>query len=203
MDPKSGVGSTVGMRVRQWLSRWGFKQWRRVVVVVALACTAAFGGLDTVDTSITTVKPRDEFSNGEFTTTIERATLVRQVQAGDKVLYPEKQGRSYLGVLTRVRNDSTLPGRLGPTIELRDVPSSRFLAAMRFEDGSTVVDQGPGLTDQIGFMWELPQTALAVGDTVTLRIWKQVQRLNATYGEGLVPSRTDYVQVVVPVGGQT
>lgn len=202
MDPKSGVGSTVGTRVGQWLSGWGFTQWRRVVVVGVLACTAAFGGLDTVDTSITTVKPGDQFSNGEFTTTIERATLVPQVRAGDKVLYPEKEGRSYLGVRTRIRNDSTLPGRLGSTIELRNQPGSRFLAAMRFDDGSTVVDQGPGLTDEIAFVWELPETALAVGDEATLRVWKQVQRLNATYGEGLVPSRTDFVQVVVPVGGQ-
>jgi hypothetical protein len=43
---------------------------------------------------------------------------------------------------------------------------------------------------------------LAVGDTVTLRVWKkQFKQLMATYGETWVDSLTDYGETVVPVAG--
>ncbi|MGZ6779703.1 MAG: hypothetical protein ACXVGO_11985 [Mycobacterium sp.] len=38
--------------------------------------TAAFGGLDTVDKHVVPFAPGDEFGDGEYTLTVERARLV-------------------------------------------------------------------------------------------------------------------------------
>jgi hypothetical protein len=197
-----GVGASMRSAVGRRLSDWGFSQWWKGIVAVVLASTALFGGLDTVDTSVTTFKPGDEFSDGEFTVKIERATLVRELRAGNTVLGREKPGRRYLGVVAQLRNDGTTPGRLAGELDLRNEPDNVFVGAMRLNDGSRIATLGPGLSEQMAFVWELPETVLAVGDTVTLRVWKkQFKQLMATYGETWVDSLTDYGETVVPVGG--
>jgi hypothetical protein len=171
-------------------------------VAVVLASTALFGGLDTVDTSVTTFKPGDEFSDGEFTVKVERATLVPELRAGSAVLAREKPGRRYLGVVAHIRNDGAIPGYLADEIDLRNQPEKIFVAAMRIGGGERFMTLGPGLADEIAFVWELPENALSVGDTVTLRVWKkQFKQRISTYGEGWTPSLTDYGETVVPVGG--
>jgi hypothetical protein len=196
------VGASMRSAVRRRLSEWGFSQWWKAIVTVVLASTALFGGLDTVDTSVTTFNPGDEFSDGEFTMKVERATLVRELRAGNTVLGGEKPGRRYLGVVTQLRNDGTTPGRLAGELDLRNEPDNVFVGAMRLSDGSRIATLGPGLSEQIAFVWELPENALAVGGTVTLRVWKkQFKQLMVTYGETWVDSLTDYGETVVPVGG--
>jgi hypothetical protein len=196
------VGASMRSAVRRRLSEWGFSQWWKAIVTVVLASTALFGGLDTVDTSVTTFNPGDEFSDGEFTVKVERATLVRELRAGNTVLGGEKPGRRYLGVVAQLRNDGTRPGRLAGELDLRNEPDNAFVGAMRLGDGSRIATLGPGLSEQIAFVWELPENALAVGDTVTLRVWKkQFKQLMVTYGETWVDSLTDYGETVVPVGG--
>jgi hypothetical protein len=196
------VGASMRSAVRRRLSEWGFSQWWKAIVTVVLASTALFGGLDTVDTSVTTFNPGDEFSDGEFTVKVERATLVRELRAGNTVLGGEKPGRRYLGVVAQLRNDGTRPGRLAGELDLRNEPDNAFVGAMRLSDGSRIATLGPGLSEQIAFVWELPENALAVGDTVTLRVWKkQFKQLMVTYGETWVDSLTDYGETVVPVGG--
>jgi hypothetical protein len=167
------VGASMRSAVRRRLSEWGFSQWWKAIVTVVLASTALFGGLDTVDTSVTTFNPGDEFSDGEFTVKVERATLVRELRAGNTVLGGEKPGRRYLGVVAQLRNDGTRPGRLAGELDLRNEPDNAFVGAMRLSDGSRIATLGPGLSEQIAFVWELPENALAVGDTVTLRVWKK------------------------------
>jgi len=202
MDPKPGVVAGLRTRIRRWLSEWGFRQWWQAGVAVILASTALFGGLDTVDTSVTTFKPGDEFSDGEFTVTIDRATLVRELRAGNQVVAKEKPGRRYLGVVTRISNDGTIPGYLAGELDMRNLPGNRFVGAMRLRDGSRFMTLGPGLADEIAFVWELPEKALSVGDRVTIRVWKkQFKQRMSTYGEGWTPSQTDYGETVVPVGG--
>jgi hypothetical protein len=201
MDAKPRVAAGLRARVRRWLSGWGFRQWWQAVVAVVLAATALFGGLDTVDTSVTTFKPGDEFSDGEFTLTVDRSNLVRELRAGNALLRREKPGRRYLGVVARIRNDGTIPGRLAGVLNLRDQPDSDFVGAMRLRDGSRIAMLGPGLTEQVAFVWELPENALSVGDPVTLRVWKkQFRQRMVTYGEGWVDSLTDYGETVVAVG---
>jgi hypothetical protein len=196
------VGASMRSAVRRRLSEWGFSQWWKAIVTVVLTSTALFGGLDTVDTSVTTFNPGDEFSDGEFTVKVERATLVRELRAGNTVLGGEKPGRRYLGVVAQLRNDGTRPGRLAGELDLRNEPDNAFVGAMRLGDGSRIATLGPGLSEQIAFVWELPENALAVGDTVTLRVWKkQFKQLMVTYGETWVDSLTDYGETVVPVGG--
>jgi hypothetical protein len=117
--------------VRRRLSEWGFSQWWKAIVTVVLASTALFGGLDTVDTSVTTFNPGDEFSDGEFTVKVERATLVRELRAGNTVLGGEKPGRRYLGVVTQLRNDGTTPGRLAGELDLRNTVDPEYVVAPR------------------------------------------------------------------------
>ena len=60
MEP-GGSATTTNSRVRRWLSGWGVKQWQQAGVVVVLAATAAFGGLDTVNQHVTDIKPGEQF----------------------------------------------------------------------------------------------------------------------------------------------
>jgi hypothetical protein len=202
MDAKPGVVARMRSAVWRQLSEWGFSEWWKAIVAVVLASTALFGGLDTVDTSVTTFKPGDEFSDGEFTVKVERAALVPELRAGNTVVAREKPGRRYLGVVAHLRNDGTTPGRMAGELDLRDVPDNVFVGALRLSDGSRMATLGPGLSEQVAFVWELPENALAVGDSVTLRVWKkQFRQLMTTYGETWVDSLTDYGQTVVQVGG--
>lgn len=195
-SPATGTG-----RVRKWLSGWGVKQWRQAALVAVLAGTAAFGGLDTVNKQVTDLKPGEQFDNGRFEMTVQRATLVNEVRAGKRLLFPEKPGRRYLGLVITVHNVSTLTGNVFRAVDLVDQPDATVMPAMRLADGTVAVRLGPGLTDQIVLLWDVPETAISVGADVHVRIWKEVKRLNATYGQGWVHDQTDYGRLAVPVGG--
>lgn len=175
--------------------------WQFAIALILVA-TAGFGGLDTVNTRVTQFKPGEEFSDGEFTVTIERARLVNEVHGGGRVLGPATPGRRYLGVVATIRNDGTVPGRLRDELELLGQPDKRFFGAWRFSDGSPAQTLGPGLTEQLVFTWVLPETALGPGDEVTLRIWKKkfTQLMVAYGGKEWIDSQTDYGQTIVPVG---
>jgi hypothetical protein len=80
---------------------------RQLAVLTVLAATALFGGLDTVDDSVTTFRPGEEFRDGEFTVVVERASLVGELRAGSRLLRPPAPGTQYLGVVATVRNDGT------------------------------------------------------------------------------------------------
>jgi hypothetical protein len=67
-------------RWSHWFARLSSAQTRRVALLLVLVATAAFGGLDTVDTQVTPFKPGEEFSDGEFTVTIERARMVDELK---------------------------------------------------------------------------------------------------------------------------
>jgi len=201
MEANPGVVARARSPIRQWLSGWGFSQWWKAIVAVVLASTALFGGLDTVDTGVTTFKPGDEFSDGEFTVKFERAALMPEVRAGSRVIAKEKPGRRYLAVLAVVRNDGTVPGQLSREVDLRNQPDKVAVDQFRFSDSSRIATIGPGLTEQIAFVWELPQDALSVGDSVTLRIWKkQFRQTMVSYGQTWLDSNTDYGETVIPVG---
>ncbi|HEY9267236.1 MAG TPA: hypothetical protein VIQ11_21795 [Mycobacterium sp.] len=189
-------------RVRRWLSERGLRQWWKAGVAAILAVAALFGGLDTVNTAVTQFDPGEEFSDGEFTVTVDRATLVTELRAGKLVVAPAKPGRAYLGVVATLRNDGTVPGRLEGELNLRDRPDSQFVGVLRIADSSRIITLGPKLEEHVAFVWEVPETALATGDLVTLRIWrKQFKQGYVVYGELWVDSVTEYGEVVVPVGG--
>lgn len=190
---------TVGRRMRQWIAGRGPRQSWKAAVAVILAVAALFGGLDTVNKSVTEVKPGEEFSDGQFTVTVQRATLVSEVRGGTSTLAPAKPGRRYLGVVATVRNDGTIPGRLTDEIELREQSDDEFVGVMRVADGSRILTLGPGLQEQLAFVWELPEDAVTADHAVTLRVWrKQFKQGFAVYGELWVDG-DDYFQVDVPV----
>lgn len=188
--------------VRRWLSERGLRQWWKAGVAAVLAFAALFGGLDTVNTSVTSFKPGEKFSDGEFTVTVDRARVIPEVRAGDAVVVPAKPGKAYLGVVATLRNDGTVPGRLEGELKLRGQPDSQFVGVLRLADSSRIITLGPKLEEQVAFVWELPEDALAAGDFVTLRVWQKTFKQGfVIYGELWVDSVTEYGEVVVPVGG--
>lgn len=173
------------------------------MVYAVLAVTALFGGLDTVDAKVTSFKPGDEFNDGGLSVKVLRATLVSQLTAGERILMTAGSGSQYLAVVAAVKNTSTVDVPLAKELDLRGEPDAKWVDAMRLADGSRTSRIGPGLTDEIAFIWQLPVDALHVGDSVTLRVWKQQYReLSVAYGKGWTDSLTSYGKVVIPVGGR-
>lgn len=137
----------------------------------AVVVSGLFGGLDTVE-SITTVQPGEEFSDGNFTWDVLSASLSGKSYQG----FPNaKEGRRYLDVLLKVRNDSTAPAMyLDKGVELRDLPHAKHVSLFRASDPMLTTSLlGPGLTDTMVFEWDLPQDAVQPGGNVTLRAWRK------------------------------
>ncbi|MCX2715302.1 hypothetical protein [Mycolicibacterium sp. J2] len=204
MEPGGSAATpTVGVRQRvwRWVSGWGVKEWRRVALTAVLAGTAAFGGLDTVNDHITDIAPGEVFNTGEFEMTVQRATLVTEVRAGNRVLYAGKPGTRYLGLVITAHNIGTLPGVVDKPIRLIDQPAAEALAAMRVADGTIAGRLGPGLTDEIVLLWRLPENALAVGAQLPVRVYKEVRKASVTAGQAWVRG-DDYAQLTVPVRGR-
>ena len=188
-------------RWSRWFLRLSSAQTRRVALLLILVATAAFGGLDTVDKQVTPFKSGEEFSDGEFTVTVERARLVDELKS---TYGSAKPGKIYLGVVTTVRNDGTVPGRLRDQLDLRDVPQEEFFGAFRFRDGSAIQTLGPGLTERLVFAWLLPDSAAQSLQSVTIRIWKKkYTQLMVTYGGKEWIDTYNYGQIVVPVKEST
>jgi hypothetical protein len=184
-------------RWSHWFARLTSAQARRVALLLVLVATAAFGGLDTVDKHVTMFEPGEEFSDGEFTFTVERARLVDELKG---TVASAKPGKVYLGVVATFRNDGTVPGRLRNQMDLHDPKGQEFVGAFRFRDGSPIQTLGPGLTEQLVFAWSLPQSAVPSVASVTIRVWKkQFKQLMVTYGGKEWIDTNDYGQAVVPV----
>lgn len=170
----------------------------RLTLFVIIVVTAAFGGLDTVDKQVTPFKPGEEFSDGEYTLTIERARLVDELKG---TIASARPGKVYLGVVATLRNDGTVPGRLRDELDVRDLPDKEFVGAFRFRDGSPIQTLGPGLTEQLAFAWLLPDSARRSVRSVSIRVWKKkYSQLMVTYGgKEWIESVTDYGLIDVPV----
>jgi hypothetical protein len=184
-------------RWSQWFTRLTSAQTRRVALLLVLVATAAFGGLDTIDKQVTPFNAGDEFSDSEFTVTVDRARLIDELKGTYGTVKP---GMMYLGVVTKLRNDGTVPGRLRDQLDLRDVPQKEFFGAFRFRDGSPIQTLGPGLTEQLVFAWLLPESVAKSLQSVTIRVWKKkYTQLMVTYGGKEWIDTDNYGQIVVPV----
>ncbi|MCV7342882.1 hypothetical protein [Mycolicibacterium rhodesiae] len=203
MGEAPDTAATPRRGVRGWFAGLSLSQIGQLLTVVILAGTALFGGLDTVDSAVTEFTPGKEFSDNAFTVTLERATLVDELRAGTTLIAPKTPGRTYLGIVMKIRNDGTVPAYLDDEIDLRDQPDKRFYGVVRVTDGSPVPSLGPGLTEEVGVLWTLPHNALHPGDSVTVRIWKKkFTELMVTYGRTWVDSETEYGQATLPVRGK-
>lgn len=199
-DTVQDVAVTVSARLRKWLTGLHLNQLWQLVIVLLLAVTAAFGGLDTVDKRVTEVAAGKAFSDGEFTVTVDRASLVPEIRAGNRVVARAQPGHRYLGVVTQLRNDGTIPGTIMKELDLQDQPDGEFVGSWRLTDGEPVTSIGPGLTEELAFIWKLPEDAVRQSDSVTQRISKkQFTELLTTYGKAWIDSPTDYARMVVPV----
>lgn len=196
-----GADLRVAARVRQWFSGLGFKQMWQLVVVVVLAATALFGGLEDADTEVTRFEPGEEFSDGQFTLAVARASLVDEIMVGTRVVVPDNPGRKYLGLVVWIRNDGSVPGNLLDEFDIVGHPGQRLAGVFRMADSTYSARLGPGLDDEMAFVWELPDNAVVPGESVTLRVWKKkYTELMVTYGQAWVDSVTDYGEITVPVG---
>jgi hypothetical protein len=192
-------GTPPGGLIRRRFADLGLRQIWQLVVAVILIVTALFGGLDGVDTTVTKFAPDQAFSDGQFTLTVRRASLVNELPATNIGL-SAKPGRRYLGVVTDVRNDGTVSGKLAGELDLRGTVNTRFVGAVRMADGTSVGRLGPGLSDQLAFVWEVPEDMIKPGESVTFRVWKKhFDELLVSYGKAWVDSLTDYGQITVPV----
>jgi hypothetical protein len=166
--------------------------------VVAVA--ALFGGLDSVDAKPKVFNVDQPYSDGQFTVTVERAAIRDEISAGDHVVAPAEPGHVYLGLVTMVRNDGTIRGLLEHELDLRDQPRKEFTGVFRHADGSNLPSLGPKLTDELVFLWKLPNSAIAPGSKVTVRVWqKMFSEMMVTYGKDWLASETSYAQVTMPV----
>jgi hypothetical protein len=190
-------GASVHQRLRRRVGRIGILEMLQVALVVILVVTALLGGLDTVDTKVTPFRAGESFDDGEFTITIERAVAVERLTATGRGA--SKPGRRYLGVVATIRNNGTIPGELRNEIDLRDQPGKEFIDTLRMSDNTTIVSLGPKLTENIVFIWQLPESALQPGSTVTLRLWrKDFQEKIISYGKAWI--ETDkYGEIELPV----
>jgi hypothetical protein len=184
-------------RWSQWFARLTSTQTRRVALLLVLVATAAFGGLDTVDKHITPFKPGEEFNDGEFTIIVDRVRLVNELKG---TFASAKPGKVYVAVVTTLRNDGTVPGRLRNQLDLHDLPGKEFVGVFRYRDGSPIQTLGPGLSEELVFAWLLPESAAQSVQSVTIRVWKKrFTQLMVTYGGKEWIETNDYGQVVVPV----
>jgi hypothetical protein len=184
--------------MRQRFAGLKFRTIARLALFVVVVVTAAFGGLDTVDKQVTPFKPGEEFSDGEYTLTVERARLVDELKG---TIASARPGKVYVGVVATLRNDGTVPGRLREELDVRNLPDKEFVGAFRFRDGSPIQTLGPGLTEQLVFAWLLPDSTKQTVQSVSIRVWKKkYTQLMVTYGgKEWIESVTDYGQTDVPV----
>lgn len=181
-----------------------FVQIRRIGLLLVLAATAAFGGLDTVDTRVTPFSVAEKFDDGQYTVTVERARFLRELKGGMATIGAAEPGKVYLGVVASVTNTGTVPGRLRNLFDLQDLPGREFFGTFRFRDGSPIQNLGPGLTEQLVFTWLLPESSAQSVAAVTIRVWKKTYtQLMVTYGGKEWIDTDDYGQIVVPVQGLT
>jgi hypothetical protein len=188
---------------KPWLQRklgeLTLRQAGKTAFMTFLAATALFGGLDTVDTGVTAVQPDEPFDDGAAAVAVTRATLVPKLTAGDRVLMTATAGSQFLAVPTTVTNTSNVPVPLRNELDLR-MADARKIGVFRLDDGSQTASLGPGLTDRLAFVWQVPSSGPQPGDTATVRIWRKTyQELNVTYGQAWIDSLTDYRQVELPV----
>ncbi|TRW83364.1 DUF4352 domain-containing protein [Mycolicibacterium sp. 018/SC-01/001] len=181
-------------RVRHWVVQRPVRQWWKAGVATVLAVAALFGGLDTVNTGAVPFAAGDDFSDGQYTATVHRATLLPTVTGGGRTIGPVQPGKLYLGVTVTLTNDGTVPGRLPDELDLRDVEGKQFFGVWRVRDGSQIQTLGPGLTEELAYLWVVPQHAVTPGGTVSVRIWKkQFKQLMVAYGgKEWLDSLTDY-----------
>lgn len=186
--------------VRGELAQLKLRQMWHLAAGSVVAVAALFGGLDSVDAKPKVFKVGQAYSDGEFTLTITRAAALNDVRAGVRVLAPAEPGHMYLGLVTTIRNDGAIPGRVTDELDLQDHPGKVFTGAFRIADGAVMPALGPKLTEKVAYIWKLPQSAVAPGSSVTLRIWqKKFTEMLVTYGKDWLTSETSYAQIVVPV----
>lgn len=172
------------------------------MLAVILAVAALFGGLDRVETGATSFAVGQPFDDGQYTVTVHRARLVTELSSSGFSLAPEKPGRRYLGVVLTLRNDGTAPGRLDRALDLSGVDNAEFVGVARMTDGSRAITLGPGLEEELAYVWELPEGELVPGDAVTVRVWRKSLREGMViYGEHYIDSDTEYGYVVLEVAG--
>jgi hypothetical protein len=203
-DKLSGMWAGLKRFIRGELAGLKLPQLWHLIAGAIVAVAALFGGLDSVDAKPTVFKVGQPYSDGEFTVNVKEALALDEVRAGKRVLQRAEPGRVYLGLVSTIRNDGPIQGGMSmgsgdPEFDLQQ-PSKEFIGAFRIADASMVTALGPKLSEEVLFLWKLPQAAVSAGSVVTLRVWqKQLREMIVTYGKGWLASETSFAQIDVPV----
>lgn len=186
--------------LRGEFGRLKLKQLRAAAAGLILAVAGLFGGLDTVTAGTTVFAADEPHSDGEFTLTVMRASVVDELRAGRRIVAHAQPGLKFLGVVADVRNDGTIPGRLHGEMTLRDPAQNNSVGVFRIQDGSPATTLGPGLTEQLVFVWRVADSDIHPDSEVTLRVTgKKFTELLVSYGRDWIDSPTDYAEITLPV----
>lgn len=158
-------------RIVRWLAAVPTSIWFLVGLGIILGVSALFGGLDDADLSARqppVVAAGEEIVRDEFTTTVHSARLT-DVTPGYS--FEPEEGFTYLVVEATVTNNG-----LVTTISFSDLLAIDSLEEpvatriVRLIDNSTLPQANPGVPTEIAFVWEVPEDAVAPGDTVRLTV---------------------------------
>ena len=186
--------------LRGEFGRLKLKQLRAVAAGLILAVAGLFGGLDTVNAGPKVFATDEPHSDGEFTLTVMRASVVDEVRAGRRIVAHAQPGQKFLGVVADVRNDGTIPGRLRGEMTLRDPAQNTTVGVFRIHDGSPATSLGPGLSEQLVFVWKVPDSDIHPDSEVTLRVTgKRFTELLVSYGRDWIDRPNDYAEITLPV----
>ncbi|WP_292989270.1 hypothetical protein [Mycobacterium sp.] len=190
--------------IRGELAQLKLPQLWHLVAGAIIAVAALFGGLDDVDAKPVVFNVGQPYSDGEFTLTVKRALLFDEIRAGKHVVAAAKPGYDYLAVASTVRNDGPIRGGLSmgardEEFDLRE-PHKEYVGAFRIADASIVSSLGPKISDDLLFVWKLPNGEVKPGSLVTLRVWKkELREMIVTYGKDWLSSETSSAQITLPV----
>lgn len=170
----------------QWVWRkLSLGRLRWVALLVALAGTAVFGGLDAVD-QVTPLSMGQSYDDGPLRITARTAEITETVK-GMPTLAPDCR---YLTLDVAIENvadrsvpmptampvagapsDCTLPQKQNGTrlVEIHGVPVS-FKGAIRLRDGQPMPTVEPGFTTEYRLVWAVPAADLAEQPQISARM---------------------------------
>lgn len=202
-----GVVGRLTTWVRSWWHDLEFVQMWHVVAVAAILATAGFGGLDQVDKTPQSFVIGEPFDNGEFSITVHKASLVKQIVGGGSVVAKQKPGRMYLGVLADITNQQHSPDVASSMFKIPEISDAQnpvistgsVPAIYRVSDGSLMNLLQPGLTERVAVVWSVPDT-VTPGSSVSLELpYRTFSRGFVQYGEGWV-EKDDSAKADISVG---
>ena len=168
-------------RLRAATDRVPTKWFAGILTGLFLAATAAFGGLaDAPAPAVASLALGEAHTSAQLTVEVEDVVLVDDFP---ELFLDLEPGRRALVVLAHVTNEWTQPLHAGSGSDSDLVDTVRVgvdqldeeapIAIARVDDASTSPLLQPGLRVPLAFVWSVPRSAIAGGDSVDVRVFDQ------------------------------